>query len=169
VAHDHGHAQDIKIQVQAVSQESGQKLVATSNLPNSEQQYRLSYEFIPPGAKPAEPGLEPQSEPVGFSGGPEVKVDIGDAAPGTYKFTPIPVKRKMWLTGETTMYLRIPSLEIKAEGGAANPKVDGALPDYQRMFLYPSGTALAAAIMLLLFFFPPKMQVGEKKPTAMAH
>jgi hypothetical protein len=39
-----------------------------------------------------------------------------------------------------------------------NFKTDNIV-DYQKLFLIPSGTALAAAVLLLLFFHPPKVKV----------
>lgn len=162
---------DTTVVVAVAQQDSGQKLVATSNIPFPEQKFQLTYEYVAPGEKPAPEGDGPQSEPAYFDGGNDVKVDLGEAKPGTYKFASIPVKRTFWLAGERTMFLRIPDLEIKKDDDAAKiePK-KGALPNYQRMFLYPSGTALVAALMLLLFFFPPKTAGSEKKsPTAMAH
>jgi nucleoside transporter len=35
----------------------------------------------------------------------------------------------------------------------------GAIVDYQKLFLVPSGIALVAAVLLLLFFHPPKVKV----------
>jgi MFS family permease len=162
---------DAKVYVQAVQTDSGLRLQAASDVAVGGQSLSLSYEFVPPGGTPAPEGEAPLSAPVLLPATVEENVDLGEGKPGTYVFTPIPVKRSLWLLGETTMYLRVPSLEIKEGEDATNiPAKVGALPNYQKMFLYPSVTALVAAIMLLLFFFPPKSIGGEKKaPTAMAH
>ena len=91
--------------------------------------------------------------------------EITTAAPGTYEFEAIPVKRSLLLFGESTRSLQIPELKYEPQqmGAAESPKVNGSVPDYQKLFLYPSGTALAAAILLLLFFHPPKTAGGEKE------
>jgi fumarate reductase subunit C len=183
-----------KVEVVAVAQADGKyELVAKGAVPLVDQTYQLSYKYVPPATgketddstamdrlkavfdnlfKAAADDSKEYSSPVTLKSGLSEQVVLGEAKPGKYTFKPLELKPKLWLLGETTELLRIPTLEIKEDFKSKlnDTKVVGALPDYQRMFLYPSGTALAAAILLLLFFHPPKTAGGEKKaPTAMAH
>jgi nucleoside transporter len=157
--------------VVSVAEQSGQKrLMAAEKLPAAQSSYQLTYEFVPPDAERQPEGDAPLSEPATLSGGSNALVDLGEAKPGKYYFTPIPVKTPLWLMGETTQYLRIPELEIKEGDPLSAQTKTGALPTYQKMFLYPSITSLVAALMLVMFFFPPVTPAMDKKTAKpMAH
>lgn len=183
-----------KVDVAAVAAADGKyELVAKGAIPLADQSYDLSYKFTPPISedqkdtstasqrlmavfdnlfKAAADDSKDYTAPVTLKSGLSEQVTLGEAKPGKYTFKPLKLKPRLWIFGETEEYLRIPDLELKADfkEKLKDAKVTGALPDYQRMFLYPSGTALVAAILLVLFFYPPQTPTTEKKaPTALAH
>lgn len=155
---------DATVTVEVAGEKDAKKLIAKGTMPLDGEEFELKYR--------SSGGSDSSWQSIKLPTKKDFEQEIAAAAPGTYEFEAIPVKRNLLLFGESTRALQIPELKYEPEqmGATESPKVNGSVPDYQKLFLYPSGTALAAAVLLLLFFHPPKTAGGEKKaPTAMAH
>jgi nucleoside transporter len=116
-----------------------------------------------------EPGKEPYARQVTLDQNGRFELALGAPQPGKYSVT-VPWLRKHWLAASETALLRLPDLNVGELKPDALPRVQAKDFDYQKLFLFPSGTALFAAILLLLFFHPPERAATvEGKPGALPH
>lgn len=108
------------------------------------------------------------------------KLEMGEAVGNTkYSFSPISVLKRQMFVGDEKVELQLPPLavpdtmllaaadaakgaleQVDKQAAEAMPalveaKVSASQYDFQKLFLYPSATALLAAIGLFLFFRPP--------------
>jgi nucleoside transporter len=82
-----------------------------------------------------------------------LSLDVGDAAP--LELTATPDDEGKWSTGEQYIgSAKSESVRVSASGGNASITAVRHV-NFRKLLLYPSGTALFAAIVLLLFFKPP--------------
>lgn len=90
-----------------------------------------------------------------------IKTEMLDPAPGRHEWEFDIIRPHLLVEDEQeTMKigLEVPTSEPKDEPVIARAKAI----DFEKLFLYPSGTALVAAILLALFFRPPAMKQPEK-------
>jgi len=99
------------------------------------------------------------------------EVNLGPASEGTYTFGAINVVKRQLFVGDEKVALVLPPLEIPEKiDPNAPPRVSASQYDFQKLFLFPSGTALLAAIGLAIFFRPPAMSgEGSSGPVATPH
>lgn len=118
-------------------------------------------------------GATPAPAPVGFAGRATLADDgklegkFTSVPPGKYTLM-FPIERPRMLLGSATQDI---SLAIEVPEAAPTVKKDASrakMMNFQNFFLFPAGTALAAAIALLLFFFPPAKPAAEEDVTEMA-
>jgi MFS family permease len=101
--------------------------------------------------------------------GDELRAEFPDVKPGKYDLQ-FEVLRQHSLMEATPA-----RVDIAVEVPTAEPKEPVAPPhfkvfDFEKLFMYPSATALLAALVLALFFRPPAMSSPESgKPVAPAH
>lgn len=90
----------------------------------------------------------------------QMNAEFPEVEPGKYAFK-FDVQRQFMLAASMPA-----TLEIAVEVPTAKPEkppepAHAKVFDFQRLFLFPSVTALVAAFLLLLFFHPPKISVPE--------
>lgn len=105
--------------------------------------------------------------PIGSTG--QIDTSFTNAAPGEHKLW-FDTTRRRTLLGDTTstavLTVKIPDKKPESEIKARATDFD-----FEKLFLYPAGTAVAAAVLLALVFHPPAKseEKEDKGPVALPH
>jgi nucleoside transporter len=113
-----------------------------------------------------EPGGEPYQRPVTLDANRQFELVLGAPKQGNYSGT-VPWRRDNWFAPDRDVQTTLPDLTVGELDPKNLPRVRATDVDYQRLFLFPSVTALAAAILLLIGFHPPA-RAGTSEGAAVA-
>jgi nucleoside transporter len=100
-----------------------------------------------------EPGGEPYERPITLDVNRQFELILGPPKEGRYSVI-VPWKREHWFAPPRNVETRV-DLDVGELKPDALPRVQANDVDYQRLFLFPSFTALVAAVLLFLCFHPP--------------
>jgi hypothetical protein len=90
-----------------------------------------------------------------------LETELNDPKPGKHEFSFDVVRHRALLADENAEVKF--TIEVPKEKPAQPIKANGNDVDFQKLFVYPAGTALVAAFLLALLFHPPAPPEAEGK------
>jgi hypothetical protein len=164
----------VDLSAQVKYAKGGPELVISGLVKNAKAGDSVELRHLPPGPADAEKSESKSSdadrmvtETVKLTDN-KLNWEEENPAPGKHQFA-FDIVRKHTLLGDAPETVKIAVEVPKAAPEKAPDAVITKVYDFEKLFLYPSGTALVAAVLLALFFRPPAMRVVDAEGKPLPH